>query len=284
MNMTEIADLSFSPLGKIQFGVVNLQLLQRAGGLVLHMQIALSASWIERESKAFVPVLVTGRLWSDQPGMVAVGSVGTTVLVLRGYQTQENLYCDIATEQLLDLDERRVGGAVTFRFNVQAALIGAEAAQFPIAEAQMSLRIEREKWLQQLDQLGNEIGITIRVPLALGEDPSGQETRPSRGQAAARLRRARSELHDGNYEQCVATARLVLDNLERLQPSLAAPIAQSARNRQKDERWAALFAGAKSLTSAAHHDDEVTDKFSWTRADAEAVMAIVAALAAHILS
>lgn len=38
-------------------------------------------------------------------------------------------------------------------------------------------------------------------------------------------------------------------------------------------RWAAIYRDFKSMANAAHHDDETTEGFTWSRADAEAVLA-----------
>jgi len=103
---------------------------------------------------------------------------------------------------------------------------------------------------------------------------------PSLAQAAARLRQARAELRDGQWEHSVATCRRVLENIARLVsvPTAASMDDVSAQKRTQDQRWAAVFNDLKSLASAAHHDDVTTDGFAWGRADAEAVLAATAGL------
>lgn len=107
---------------------------------------------------------------------------------------------------------------------------------------------------------------------------------PSLVQAAQRLRLARLELRDGRYEHCVATCRRVLENLTHLRPvpSFKEIIQTHAEQRTQAERWAALHYDLPSLSSAAHHDDEVTKGFTWTRVDAEAVLAATAGLLARL--
>jgi hypothetical protein len=43
-----------------------------------------------------------------------------------------------------------------------------------------------------------------------------------------------------------------------------------AAQRTQEQRWAAIFHGVKSMSSAAHHDDSTTEGFS---SDTEAILA-----------
>lgn len=44
------------------------------------------------------------------------------------------------------------------------------------------------------------------------------------------------------------------------------------RARGQEQRWAAIYWHVKSMANAAHHDDSTTQGFSWSRADAEAIL------------
>ncbi|MGW5558592.1 hypothetical protein ACWER9_15380 [Micromonospora sp. NPDC003944] len=51
-----------------------------------------------------------------------------------------------------------------------------------------------------------------------------------------------------------------------------------ADQRTQDQRRPAIYWDVKSMTNAAHHDGGTTEGFSWSRTDAEALMAATAGL------
>lgn len=126
----------------------------------------------------------------------------------------------------------------------------------------------------------------LRVPSPLTDSalqtssPNSTDDAASLAQATARLRQARGELRDHQWEHCIATCRRVLENVARL---VALPAASDVfrirpEDRTKDQRWAAIYYDTKAMASAAHHDDETTTDFKWTRVDAEAILAATAGL------
>lgn len=72
----------------------------------------------------------------------------------------------------------------------------------------------------------------------------------------------------------------MLDSLALLAPLPGAKsvFAKSAQDRTQDERWAAIQHSVHSLFSAAHHDDDITRGFTWSRADAESALAMTSCL------
>lgn len=81
----------------------------------------------------------------------------------------------------------------------------------------------------------------------------------------------------------MAACRLVLDSVELLEPlpPTRATLDKKASERSQAERWAMLHWALGSLTSGAHHDGKLTREFTWTRADAEAVLAMTGGLLAR---
>ena len=67
-------------------------------------------------------------------------------------------------------------------------------------------------------------------------------------------------------------------------PGAASLKSVDPKKRNSDQRWAALYYDTYSLGSAAAHDDPVTTDFVWSRADAEAMLAMTAALLNHYLA
>ena len=53
---------------------------------------------------------------------------------------------------------------------------------------------------------------------------------------------------------------------------------ESGLDRGLARRWAEVRGAASALANAAHHDDDVTAAMTWTRRDAEPLLAITAAL------
>jgi hypothetical protein len=211
-----------------------------------------------------------------------------SVFTLRGYEVSDELVVSLTDSQLFALDAERRGDRLQLQLTLTGTLLHVPATVHPSMEQQITLFIQPAVWLQQLDQLGGELGVMIRVPSPLTDpgavpQPSAGPNDPalsSRSQAVARLRQARQEIVNGQYENSAATCRLVLDSLALLTPLPAAKAVFDKRphDRSQGERWAAVQHDVHSLLSAAHHDDALTRGFTWTRPDAEAVLALVSCL------
>lgn len=167
----------------------------------------------------------------------------------------------LTSEQVLALDAARLDAALQLNLKLSAALIGPGAGTHGQVHSEAPLRMEPEHWLRQLDGLGAELALMLRVPApltdpgAVGPPPSGP-TAPaaaSRAQTVARLRQARQELRDGNYEASVRTSRLAMDSLDMLNPLPPAKAlhAKQADQRDQAERWAVLRYALRNLASGA---------------------------------
>ncbi|MFD2414814.1 hypothetical protein [Amycolatopsis pigmentata] len=245
------------------------------------------ASWLDPEvPDSITPTLLTGTVWTDLPSFRWVAGLPTQTFTVRGYQVSEELFIDLSDEQLIALEDGRGEDDVALRIKLQATLLQADTSIHPVAHEETAVRISRARWLEQLDQIGHEVGIVVRVPSPLTDSAlqlppvAAVEDAPSLAQATARLRQARAELRDHQWEHCVATCRRILENIGRLVtlPPAKRIFAKSVDTRTQDERWAAIYYDTKTMTSAAHHDDTTTDTFRWSQADAEAVLATTAGL------
>jgi hypothetical protein len=185
---------------------------------------------------------------------------------LRGYQTHEELKLMLTTDQVLAIDSLHERNDVVLLINLSGALLGGTDGVHPASSAQLRLRIPRAEWREQMEQVGAELSVLLRVPLPLVEptreilasSAPGAATIASRAQAAARLQ-ARSEL-------------------ARDEPGTT-----KARSRSSSQRWSNVYRSLRSLTDAAHHDDEVTNDFVWRRRDSEAILAMTGSLLAWCL-
>lgn len=224
-------------------------------------------------------LLLEGQIWLGD-GLKPVAALTPQVLTLRGFPCSgEQVAICLTDDQLVALELARRSDDLRFRVDLQVTVLGQPSSVHPSQTTQVGYRIAARRWLELLDQAGAEVGITVRVPSPLTDSAawdgdSLSEDAPSLTQAAKRLRQARRELRDGSAEHCVATCRKALENLRRLRPlPPPAEVFKIKPEHRTQERWAALFYDLVSLTSAAHHDDAVTDGFAWSRADAEAVLA-----------
>lgn len=215
-----------------------------------------------------------------------VGQTSASFLVRR-FPTPQRLFLIITDDQLLGLEATRGHDGITFLLDVTADLSHQSTGRPSSITTQLSHRVSASRWLEVLDQAGASISITVAVTSPLS-DPTAPgntaaPTTPSAAQAGSRLREARQLLRDGNFEGVVQTCRSVLDNLRELAPPRSSNELSKTPPQQRDQeqRWSALFHDLHSLSSAASHDDTVTRGFTWTRADAQAVLAATAGLVAR---
>jgi len=291
--MSAVATFSFAPLGQISFVLDNPQLQAGAGSSRLSIPFKTLAGWVDRESKEIIPLFLTGSVWLE-PSSVGhrwLAALASQTLSVRGYHVNEELSVSLTDEQVIAIEELRgAHGDVNLRLHLQATWLTPPSGVHPTIAYQTTLSLSRAEWLRQLDQAGYEVGFLVRVPSPLthsGIDENWAQSAthlPSRAQGAARLRQARRQFEDGDYEQCIATSRKVLENLKQLVkiPTLDQVNGVKPSDRTPDERWAVYFHATFSLTHPAHHDDEVTRVFTWSREDAQAILASVAALLARV--
>jgi len=276
--MTNMASLSLDRLGDIRLAIGDVHL---SPGMATHrvtIEVQVNGTWLEPESNA--PTLLTGNPFRW------LAALDPQVLAVRSYPVGEKLSFELGDDQLIALERARGRGDLTLSANLQASLMSPLLGAYPVADTQAQVRVRESRWLELLDQAGSEVGIVLRIPSPLTDPslpPTAADTPESTGslfQAAKRLRQARAELRDQQWETCVATCRQVLENLALLAPVLPASEipGPTTKERTKDQRWAAIYHAVLSMAHAAHHDDKTTVDFTWTRSDAEAVLAATAGL------
>lgn len=290
--MTNQVSLRYSPLGQLHVRFENVFAVAGYAAHRLSVQAQITGSWLDPEdpSNSLASVLLTGSVWTEQPGHRPLASLNPIVLTVRGFPTHETLSFTLTDDQVMELERARGENDLGLRLDLQATLLQPPAGIHPIAEEQGPLRIPRGDWTNLLDQLGTEVGITVRVPSPL-TDPSiiarggADEDLASLSQAAARLRAARAAMRDLDPEQCVANCRKVLENINLISPVPGLKsINAIPEKRTQAERWVAIYHSVRSMTHLAHHDNEDTPTVTWTRTDAEAILATTAGLLTHYIS
>ena len=284
------SSLRFERLGQVHLAFGDVRFFPGACSHRLTVQAKVTGTWLKPdEPLSNAAMLLTGTVWTEQPSYRWLAGLEPQVLTLRGYQVSEELAIDVADDQLIALERARGEDDIVLTLKLQATLLAATPVVYPVVREEVGYRIPRTLWLELLDQVGSEVGIVIRVPSPLTDSAvqwppaASDEDDASLSQAAARLRQARTELREHRWESCVATCRKVLDNLAYLAtiPPVRPTFAVAAENRNQEQRWAAIYHDVKSMTSAAHHDDNVTDGFTWSHTDAEAILAATAGLLAR---
>ncbi|WP_029290304.1 hypothetical protein [Cellulomonas sp. HZM] len=224
-------------------------------------------------SGRLIQVLGTVR---DADGWHWLGDVPpVTLFVYPGDGATNNLALTLSDHQVLSLAQtERLD--LDLQLELIATLLG-EAV--PPAVQSVQYRIPGRHWAELTERLGTHVGMYVRVPVpGFGEDDAHGDAAPLLRRAVDRLQQAKTLRANRDWERCVGACRNVLELLRSTAGIPRASGLPARQERSKDERWAALFDDAWSLTSAANHDDAVTSQFRWSRADADAVLAVTAAL------
>lgn len=283
----------YLPSGRVRFDLEGLYATAGAGAHRFALRCKSAASWLEPEPEpAGAAALLTGTVDVATRGQRWVGGLQPVLLTLRSYPVPTDLLLSVTDDQLVALDLARADGGFELVLTLQMALLEPPAGAPPVRDTQVTLPVPRGRWLDLLDQLGREVGIQIRVPSPLGSSASpslaDEDDAASLSRTVARLRQARSQIRENQWAGAVTSCRMALDGVAALAspplPTLASVKAISPRERTSEQRWASLYYDAHSLASAAVHDDEVTAGFEWSRADAEGLLAMTAALLNHYLA
>ncbi|MFI5490565.1 hypothetical protein [Micromonospora echinaurantiaca] len=282
-----IASLRYLPLGQIHVSFGDVHLTPGVANHRLALPVKVTGTWLDaKDPQSNTQALLTGIVWTEQPSLRWLAGLEPQVLTLRGYAAGEELMVSLFDDQLISLERDRGQDDIVLRLKLQATLLAPPDDVHPVTHEELQVRISRTRWQELLDQAGTEVGVLVRVTSPLNDSAltpppaASDEDTASLAQAAARLRQARAELRDQQWEHCVATCRKVLENISRLVslPSAKSVADTPAAQRTQDQRWAAIYWDIKNMAHAAHHDDSNTDGFSWSRADAEAILAATAGM------
>jgi hypothetical protein len=291
LTMPSTGSLRFGGLGQIHVAFGDVQVNAGSGTHRLVFPAQVTATWLDPDGPPGGPppsdaALITGTVWTEIQGHRWLADMAPQVIATRGYVLGEEFWIDLSSDQVIELERGRGESDLRLTLKVTATLLQPKIGTHPLAQEQIAVNVTPAIWLGLLDHLGTEVGIILRVPSPLTDSalnrPSAasNEDAASLTQATARLRQARTELKDHQWEHCVATCRKVLENIARL---VAIPPAERAfrmppDSRSQPERWAAIYHEVKRMTHPAHHDGESNDDFAWDRASAETILAMTASL------
>jgi hypothetical protein len=93
----------------------------------------------------------------------------------------------------------------------------------------------------------------------------------------AYLREAQRRLRDDDADGAMLEARRTLEYI-KLNSGWSWPVGKAAREHTPDERWTWIRAALEDQASGALHKDVVTKDFTYSRTEAETLIAMAAAL------
>lgn len=179
----------------------------------------------------------------------------------------------IADHQLRVIEAIRRGAALWVSLTLTVTCIDGEPARLLRESATENFNIQPGEWATALEHADAGSYVELLVPL-----PDNQE----HATAVRRLRTARELMRADNVEEALGETRKAVERVRTAYKtrSLAAAAAKKdARQHTKEERWALYVESTFSLLSGAVHDDEgTTENFTWTRAEADALIVSAAGM------
>lgn len=157
----ERVDLGF-PIGNVVIAFVQARLLDGLATHQLRISAKVSATWLD--NKASQPLLLTSRVSSDHGVPRYVGDLAGVALNLRSYPLSEEFCLALSDAQVHALEREREAGDLRLRLDLSGTLLSPPGNHFPTATSQVAIRIPESTWTQDLDQVGQLLALTIRVP------------------------------------------------------------------------------------------------------------------------
>lgn len=187
------------------------------------------------------------------------------------------LVLPIQPGQLAAIERSRDAGDVTFE--LLAAGVGWDQNGDQAVQDEWRIQIPRSEWLEKLRSAKARDVLLLEVPIPLVD-------RPKEWEAIAReLQRAEKQFRDGDFNPCVASCRLVLDELGALKFGAGdwanRHLDQFANKRAAmtgGEREAALWAAVRHYAHLAHHGPSDGGVPHYSRQEAQLVLTMVSTL------
>lgn len=212
------------------------------------------------ETDLFVPMNVGPR------GLLA--SVMRSVPFTVGSVERPTVEYLISTAQLMAMEKNRSGD---LRLEMRVRAVLPQADGYPGAnEGTIHISIAESDWRSQLAALGRAVAVEMEIPLPLTDE--------KRLQAADWLRDAQRRLGGNDIDGAMAMARKSLEYVEHNSGWGWPGSKKLKEQRTADERWAWIRSAVADQASGALHIDAGTKDYAYTRAEAETVIAIAAAL------
>ena len=199
-----------------------------------------------------------------------------------GQTVSHDLYLYLQPGQLAALEKVRGSGDLSFEFASVGTGFDEHGEQYVLGN--WHHRVSRSDWIGQLHAAGARDVLLLEVPIPL------KDTDDEWRSIAASLQRAEEQYLNGDYHSCIASCRTVMEELgmyryrdSKWASKALGPLAsRSTRDEmEKAAREAAVYAVIRHYTHQAHHGPSEGGVPAYTRAEAQFVISLTAAAAAH---
>lgn len=196
-----------------------------------------------------------------------LGSAAVTVPFQPGTVERPHMQYVLPNTLVRALEERRRGD-LHLEVNVRAVL--PQASVHPgCPDVQLRLDIAEDHWQRQLEGLGRSLGVEMLLPFPACDRPGHK--------AADHLLEAQRKLREDDIDGALSGARRALEHVER-HSGWGRPGKKPKRERDIGERWAVIRKAIEEQTTIGARPDATGKTFAHSRADAETVIALTAAL------
>lgn len=251
----------------LSVGPDSVSILKGMGTHCFHLQLQVGIPQIGREAGQLLCLETTLYAPRDTGPCVPLASANVSVpFKPTGEVLCETLRYLITNAQLLALEQHRAGD---LRLELQARGFLPQASGFPGgSEGTEHISIAEGRWRQQLAGLGPTLGAEMVIPFP-DDDESSREV-------VGFLREAQRLLGGNEITSAMAEIRKALEAIKTTsgwnRPT------QKKEERTAEDRWASIRSALHDQASGALHVDGGTKTHSYSRAEAETLIGMTAAL------
>ncbi|MFE6872428.1 hypothetical protein ACFVFS_38525 [Kitasatospora sp. NPDC057692] len=251
----------------VDVGENSLMILKAAGTHCFQLQLAVHIPQSEQAGRLIV--LETDLFAPQEPRPKAwLGSATHSLAFVPGGMERPILRFLLTSAQVLALEAQRNGD---LHLELQVRGVLPQATGYPGgSQAVLHISVAESRWRQQLENLGPALAFEQSIPFPAGDGP--------RQEAVDYLRSAQRRLGGNDIDGAILDARRALEYVEENSGWHWPGQSKSKEQRTQDERWAWIRSALADQASGALHKDTVTKTFTYTRAEAEVLIAMATAL------
>ena len=195
-------------------------------------------------------------------------------------RTTPTLSLQLQPGQLAAIEELRGTGDLHFNLAVMGTGSGRTAAS--AVEDLLRYHVPRSEWIEKLSAAKARDILLLEVPLPFPE--ASERWR----QVGEELQKAENRFRNGDYHACVATCRVVVEELgcqifggAGWAGPLLERLSSERREMSKSARAGAILSALRHYLNQAHHGHSAGGETSYSRADAQHILTLTASFVAH---